>query len=62
MWAQPRAFWAALSLAPAVPLGVWAGVWLHARLEQQRLFFWCYVILLFAALKLLFDAAHAYFG
>jgi uncharacterized protein len=62
MWAQPRAFSAALLLAPAVPLGVWAGVWLHARLEQRILFFWCYVILLLAALKLLFDAARAYLG
>jgi uncharacterized membrane protein YfcA len=62
MWAQPRTSSAALLLAPAVPLGVWAGVWLHARLEQQRLFFWCYIILLIAALKLLLDAARAYFG
>jgi uncharacterized membrane protein YfcA len=61
-WSQPRALLAAAVLAPAVPLGVWAGVWLHERLEQQRLFFWCYVILTVAALKLLFDAAVAYFG
>jgi uncharacterized membrane protein YfcA len=60
MWSQPRAFWVALMLAPAVPLGVWSGVWLHARLEQSRLFFWCYLILLLAALKLLFDATHTY--
>jgi uncharacterized membrane protein YfcA len=62
MWVYPNALWAALMLAPAVPLGVWAGVWLHARLEQPRLFFWCYVILTLAAFKLLFDAAFAYFG
>jgi hypothetical protein len=61
-WAQPRLLLAALLLAPAVPIGVWAGVWLHERLEQPRLFFWCYVILLLAAMKLLFDAALAYFG
>lgn len=62
MWTTPGTLLAALLLAPAVPLGVWAGVWLHARLEQRRLFFWCYVILTFAALKLLLDAARAYFG
>jgi uncharacterized membrane protein YfcA len=60
-WAQPRTLLAALLLAPAVPVGVWAGVWLHHRLDQGRLFFWCYVILAFAAAKLLFDAARAYF-
>lgn len=61
MWAEPRTFVAALMLAPVVPVGVWAGIWLHARLEQARLFFWCYVILGFAAGKLLFDAARACF-
>ncbi|MEX0591203.1 MAG: sulfite exporter TauE/SafE family protein [Xanthobacteraceae bacterium] len=61
-WAQPRTLLAAMLLAPAVPIGVWAGVWLHERLEQRRLFLWCYVILTFAAVKLVFDAAFAYFG
>jgi uncharacterized membrane protein YfcA len=61
-WAQPRLLLAALLLAPAVPVGVRSGVWLHERLEQRRLFFWCYVILTLAALKLLLDAAFAYFG
>lgn len=61
MWAEPRTFYAALLLAPAVPFGVWAGKWLHDRLEQRRLFFWCYMILAFAAAKLLFDAARAIF-
>jgi hypothetical protein len=62
MWAQPRTFYAALALAPAVPFGVWAGKWLHDRLEQRRLFFWCYMLLVLAAAKLLLDAARAYFG
>jgi uncharacterized protein len=62
MWAQPHTFWLAVALSPIVPLGVWAGKWLHDRLEQRRLFFWCYVLLSAAAGKLLYDAARAYFG
>ena len=59
IWAQPSTLGAALLLAPAVPVGVWAGKWLHDRLEQRRLFFWCYVLLSLAAAKLLYDAARA---
>jgi uncharacterized membrane protein YfcA len=55
-WAQPRTMLAAALLAPAVPVGVWAGKWLHDRLEQRRLYFWCYVLLALAAAKMLFDA------
>jgi uncharacterized membrane protein YfcA len=54
-FARPSTIWAALALAPAVPFGVWTGKYLHDRLEQNRLFFWCYILLLFAAGKLLFD-------
>jgi uncharacterized membrane protein YfcA len=57
--ARPATIWIALVLAPVVPFGVWAGRYLHDRLEQSRLFFWCYVLLVFAAGKLLFDAARA---
>lgn len=61
-WAAPQTMlWAAL-LAPAVPIGVWAGKWLHDRLEQQRLFFWCYVLLTLAAAKLLYDALRGIIG
>jgi uncharacterized protein len=62
MWAQPHTFWLAVALSPVVPFGVWLGKRLHDRLEQRQLFFWCYVLLSFAAAKLLYDAASAYFG
>src|SRR5690606_24058730 len=62
IWAQPHTLLAAAVLAPAVPIGVWLGKWLHDRLEQRRLFFWCYVLLTLAAAKMLFDAARALSG
>ncbi|HEX8165605.1 MAG TPA: sulfite exporter TauE/SafE family protein [Beijerinckiaceae bacterium] len=58
-WNRPWVFWAAASLAPAVPVGVWLGKRLHDRLPQNTLFFWCYVVLGAAALKLLADSARA---
>jgi uncharacterized membrane protein YfcA len=61
-WAEPQTMLWALLLAPTVPAGVWAGKWLHDRLEQRRLFFWCYVLLTLAAAKLLFDAARSLSG
>ena len=60
--ARPSTIWAALALAPAVPVGVWVGKYLHDRLEQNQLFFWCYLILAFAAAKLLFDSIRAFAG
>jgi uncharacterized membrane protein YfcA len=56
---RPETLWAALVLAPAVPLGVLAGKYLHDRLDQRRLYFWCYILLVCAASKLLFDALRA---
>jgi len=53
---QPQALADALVLAPVVPLGVLAGVALHRRMEQAQLFFWCYLLLLAAASKMLLDA------
>lgn len=61
-WAAPQTMLWALLLAPAVPVGVWVGKWLHDRLEQQRLFFWCYVLLSLAAAKLLYDAVRSLTG
>jgi len=60
-YAKPSTLLAAAALAPIVPLGVWAGVHLHRRLEQHELYFWCYLLLAVAAAKLLFDALHALF-
>lgn len=58
-YAKPWTLIAAALLAPIVPVGVWAGVYLHRRLEQNRLYFWCYLLLAAAASKLLFDALRA---
>jgi len=58
-YAKPLTLVAAALLAPIVPVGVWAGVYLHRRLEQDRLYFWCYLLLAAAAAKLLFDALRA---
>jgi uncharacterized protein len=55
-FAKPSTLVSAALLAPAVPIGVWAGIYLHSRLEQNRLYFWCYILLSAAAAKLLFDA------
>ena len=60
--AKPALLVQALVLAPVVPLGVWLGKYVHDRLDQGRLFFWCYVILLVAAVKLLYDALRAFCG
>jgi hypothetical protein len=61
-YAKPWTLIAAALLAPIVPVGVWAGVYLHRRLEQNRLYFWCYLLLAAAAAKLLFDALRALVG
>lgn len=55
-FAKPSTLVSAALLAPAVPIGVWAGVYLHRRLEQNQLYFWCYLLLAAASVKLLFDA------
>ena len=58
-WSRPWIFVAAAALSPTVPLGIWLGKRLHDRLPQRTLFFWCYVVLAAAALKLLVDALRA---
>lgn len=59
---KPWTLLAAAVLAPAAPVGVWSGIYLHRRLEQNRLYFWCYLLLAAAAAKLLFDALHGLIG
>lgn len=59
---RPDALWAVLALTPAAPIGVWLGRIVHERLEQKTLFFWCYLLLGAAALKLTVDAAFALLG
>ncbi len=53
---RPEALWQVLPLLPMVPLGVWLGKMMHDRLDEQRLYFWCYLLVGAAGLKLLFDS------
>jgi uncharacterized protein len=57
---RPMALAAALAFAPVAPLGIWVGKALHDRLDQQKLYFWCYALLAVAGLKLLWDAVRAF--
>lgn len=59
-FAKPETLVQAAVLAPVVPAGVLLGKYIHDRLDQGRLFFWCYVILVVAAAKLLYDALRAF--
>lgn len=52
----------AVALMPVVPLGVWAGKRLHDRLDEQRLYFWCYVLVGIAGLRLFIDSAMKLIG
>ena len=52
----------AVALMPAVPLGVWAGKRLHDRLDEQRLYFWCYLLVGVAGLRLFIDSAMKLIG
>jgi uncharacterized protein len=56
----PVAIAAALVFAPIVPLGIYLGKVIHDRLDQARLFFWCYVLLLITGGKLLWDSVRAF--
>jgi uncharacterized protein len=57
---QPSTLAGALVLSPVVPIGVMAGKYLHDRIDQKRLFFWCYVLLAITGSKLLFDSIRAF--
>jgi uncharacterized protein len=57
---RPQTLAAALAFAPVVPFGVILGKALHDRMDQQRLYFWCYVLLLVVGAKLLFDAVRSF--
>ncbi|MEO8882194.1 MAG: sulfite exporter TauE/SafE family protein [Devosia sp.] len=52
----------AVALMPAVPLGVWAGKMLHNRLDQEQLYFWCYLLVGLAGLRLFIDSAWKLIG
>jgi uncharacterized protein len=55
----PVAIAAAIVFAPIVPLGIYLGKVIHDRLDQARLFFWCYVLLLVTGGKLMWDSVRA---
>lgn len=52
----------AVSLMPVIPFGIWAGKILHDRMDQQQLFFWCYVLVGAAGLNLLATSVRGYLG
>lgn len=54
---RPEALWQVLPLLPAVPLGVWIGKIMHDRLDERKLYFWCYLLVGAAGLRLLMDSA-----
>jgi hypothetical protein len=56
----PQALVAAAVLAPVIPFGVLIGRWLHHRLDERELYFWCYVLLALSGTKLLYDAIRAF--
>jgi uncharacterized protein len=51
---------AALVFAPIAPFGVMLGKAMHDRLDQDRLYFWCYVLLAVTGAKLLWDSVRAF--
>jgi uncharacterized membrane protein YfcA len=57
---QPKTLWTALLLAPAVPVGVWIGRKWHDRIEAEKLYAICYVLLFAAGLKLAWDGVSGF--
>jgi uncharacterized protein len=55
----PLALAAALVFAPIAPFGIYLGKLLHDRLDQERMFYWCYVLLLLTGAKMLWDSVRA---
>jgi uncharacterized membrane protein YfcA len=58
---NPHIYMMALVLMPAVPIGVFAGKLLHDRLDEKRLYFWCYLLIGLAGLRLLVDSLQKLF-
>ncbi len=48
-------WWLMAACLPFAWLGVWAGWRLHQKLDQQRLYWWCHLLLVATGLKLLWD-------
>lgn len=60
--ARPQSFPMSLALIPVIPFGVWIGRRLHDRLDQNGIYFWCYLLIGIAGLKLLYDSVRALTG
>lgn len=50
---QPDVMWQALALLPAAPAGVIVGKIVHDRLDERRIYLFCYVLVAAAGLNLL---------
>jgi uncharacterized protein len=48
---------ASLVFAPLAPLGIWLGVWLHARVSERAFYRVSYALLFLTGLKLIYDAS-----
>jgi uncharacterized protein len=59
---RPQTFAMSLALVPAIPIGVWIGRRLHNRLDQNGIYFWCYLLIGLAGTKLLYDSIRALAG
>ncbi len=44
-----------LLLSPLAPLGMWLGIWLHRRIDEQLFYQSVYLMLAFVGFKLLYD-------
>lgn len=53
---KPYIFLMALTLMPALPVGMWVGRWLHDRLDENQLYFILYLLLGVTGLKLFVDS------
>lgn len=59
---EPRVLLMAAALMPAIPLGVWLGRRLHDRIDQERLYLFCYLAIAVTGFKLLVDNTRALLG
>jgi uncharacterized membrane protein YfcA len=45
----------ALILLPLAPIGMWLGMWLHARVRDAAFYRWVHILMMIAGLKLVWD-------
>lgn len=51
-----------LLLSPLAPLGMWLGIWLHRRIDEQLFYQAVYLMLAFVGFKLLYDGLKPLIG